>query len=253
MVMAGWRVLYRKEYDRLSKDPESAKMTAEERSAKAVEYADNIVDETQPNCRAENIAPMFKGGGTFQKAYFQFQHALSVIWQQTRYDLPAKIRRRQYGQAAGQVAGYAAAGILLGIAKEGFDDDDDEKKTAGKIGKWALSQFTDSAPFVGGLLADAVETMLAGKAPYGFASETFPALGTAGDALNMMIRAGQEEDAERFKKALWLAARSAGYLTGLPAIGLQDAGKLAGIGDGDGNLSLEPQTLLGRKLEKKKK
>jgi hypothetical protein len=102
--------------------------TSLRRQVKAASYVDDIIEKTQPSGRAETISPMFKGNGEFAKAFLQFQQYLNIIWQQTRYDLPVLVRRKQYKQAAGQVMGYAMAGLAVGLITIGFDDDDETKK-----------------------------------------------------------------------------------------------------------------------------
>jgi hypothetical protein len=251
-VASGWWALYNKEFTRLTRENPNADEGALRRQA--VTHADDIVKMTQPSGRPEDIAPMFKGNSETSKAFLQFQQSLNVIWQQTRYDLPMKIRNKEYKQAAGQVMGYVMAGLMLGIFTVGFDDDDDEETKNKKMASWALSQFTDSIPIAGSIVSDVTEMALTGKTPYRHSTELIPVVSGAYGAGTNLIKALYELDEgndkkarERALKSLWEAAKTGGFVTGLPVMGVQDIGRGLGIGDGDGGINPDPSKIIGVK------
>jgi hypothetical protein len=247
-VSPGWWVLYNKEMNRLSTAPETANMNVEERSVKARDYADDIIEKTQPSGRAEAVAPMFKGNNEAAKAVLQFQQSLNVIWQQTRYDLPAQIRRKKYKQTAGQIAGYAIAGLMVGLITEGFDDDDDDEAKNKKLAKWSASQYTDSVPLLGSLISDALDTALTGKQPWSRTGvDVAPVFTSAGTAVMNLTQALLNADGKKAAKGFVEAAKAASYLKGFPVHGTLDAARLFGYGDGDGKAAFRPETLLGRR------
>jgi hypothetical protein len=246
-VAPGWWVLYNKEMERLSKDGETADLGVEERQVKAAGYADDIIEKTQPSGRAETISPMFKGNGELAKAFLQFQQSLNIIWQQTRYDLPVLVRRKQYKQAAGQVMGYAMAGLAVGLITIGFDDDDDDETKNKKITQWAMSQFTDTIPVAGSVVGDLLETAITGKQPYRRNADVVPVITGAGAAAMNLTQAIVNADGAKAAKAFAAAAKTAGYVSGLPVLAVQDAARLFGISDGKEGAGLRPETILGRK------
>ncbi|MDR2952440.1 MAG: hypothetical protein LBU82_04275, partial [Treponema sp.] len=75
-VAPGWLVLYRKEFNRLTKDQANASMDEKDIKVKAAGYADEITRAIQPSGRAADIAPLFKGNNELAKAFLQFTQSL---------------------------------------------------------------------------------------------------------------------------------------------------------------------------------
>jgi hypothetical protein len=169
---------------------------------------------------------------------------MNVVWQQTRYDLPVLIRRKQFKQAIGQVTGYVMAGLMLGLITAGFDDDDDDEAKNRKIFQWSTSQFTDTIPVFGAGISDVLETAITGKQPWSRASDILPVASSGASALKNLSQAIFKADGEKAAKALRDAAKTGGYFTGLPVQGVFDAGRLFGVGNDKG---FSPETLIGRK------
>jgi hypothetical protein len=214
---------------------------------KAAQYADDIIRATQPSARTEDLAPLFKGNQEIGKAFLQFTQSLNVIWQNIRYDLPQMIRDRQYKNAAGTIIGYAVAGILLGAITAGFDEDDDETAKAKKIAWWATTQFTDAFPIIGSEATRFAEMMIMGKMQYQSGMNLLPTLGKIRNATQNTVKGINDKDFDSLLKAAAEAAEAAGLATGLPVSAAKEYGRVIGIGDGDGEMTINPWAVTGRR------
>jgi hypothetical protein len=246
-VAPGWMVLYKKEKNRLTKDTTNANLSERDIEVKAAQYADDIVRQTQPSGRADDLSPLFRNQSELGKAVLQFTQSLNVIWQNIRYDLPQMVRERRYQSAAGTVIGYAMAGLMLGLVIDGFDDDDDWEARLKKVAFWSATQFTDAFPIIGSAATNYAEQLITGTKRYRSSFNIFPTLDIAVQALSTATKGIQDKDQERLIKA-GVQAMEAFFMTkGLPVSGTKEAGRLFGIGDGDGELGFNPGALLGRR------
>jgi hypothetical protein len=247
-VAPGWYALFKKRYKSLTNDPNSANMTEKDRRVKAARYADNITNLVQPNANPEELPPMFREGTELTKALLQFQSALSPIWQNFRYDLPQMIHDRRIWNAAGTVIGYTLAGIMLGAITLGFDDDDDEKARAAKLAFWAATSFTDAFPVIGAEVTQFAEAIITGgRTSYRGGINLFPTLWKIRDASINAAQGIREGEFKKLLKAAAAAVEAAGMAKGLPVSGIKEAGRVTGIGDGDGKPDFNPGALWGKK------
>jgi len=244
-VAPGWLVLYRKEYNRLTKDSASTKIDEKDIRVRAAQYADDIVRLTQPSSRVDDLSPFFKGNTELGKAMLQFTASLNVIWQNIRYDLPQMIRERRFNNAAGTIIGYTIAGIMLGAITAGFDDDDDEAMKIKKIAWWATTQFTDAFPIIGSEATHFAELLVTGKMQYSSGINLLPTLQKGLNAGQTAVKGLQQGEFEKLLKAAAQAAEAAGTAKGLPVSGIKELGALLGIGDG--GLDFNPGALVGRR------
>jgi hypothetical protein len=246
-VAPGWMVLYRNETKRLTGDPANANLNEKDISVKAAQYADDIIRLTQPDSRLADLPPLFKGNSELGKAYLQFTQSLSNIYQQIRYDVPQQMRDKMFRRWAGTIIGYTIAGIMLGAITQGFDDDDDEEAKARKIAWWATTQFTDSIPIIGSDVTRKIERGFTGKARYQGSQTLIPAAAKLLQAVDTGIKAAQEKDFDKWFKAAATGAEAGELFVGLPVSGEKELEALFGIGDGDGELNLNPGALAGRR------
>jgi len=227
-------------------------MSEERQDAEAVARADDAVRRMQPSSRITDIAPLFKGKTEAWQILLQFQTALNVIWQNVRYDLPLAVKEKQVGTIVGMVTGYVLAGICMGMLTEGFDDDDDdEKKKAMKILFYSFTQFTDAVPIIGDGFTKLAEHLITGKTKYTGQQSVLPAIEKAFGGIGNAAGAFREDDPDkrrqRYEKAAENMAEAAGLYFGLPVSGAKELGRVAGVGDGDGEFNLYLQALTGRK------
>jgi hypothetical protein len=229
----------------------SGVMSDEQQDAEAAARADDAVRRMQPSSRSTDIAPLFKNQNEAWNILLQFQTALNVIWQNLRYDLPLAVKEKQIGTIAGMATGYALAGICLGMLTDGLDDDDDEKKKALKILFYSFTQFTDAVPVIGEAVTRLAEQAVTGKNQYSGQGNILPvvtsAFGGAGNAFSAIREDDPDKRRERFIKAAQNMAEAAGMYFGGPVSGAKELGRLAGIGDGDGEFNLYLQALMGRR------
>ena len=157
------------------------------------------------------------------------------------------IRDRQYKNAAGTIIGYALAGILLGAITAGFDEDDDETAKAKKLAWWATTQFTDAFPIIGSEATHLAELLITGKMRYQSGINLLPTGQKWSSAIGSAIKGVQEKDFEKLLKAAATAAEAAGMAKGLPVSGIKETGRVLGIGDGDGEMTINPWAVTGRR------
>lgn len=271
-VAPGWLAIYDKEYRRLQ-ETEQARYEArlselEEQNASrfgqfhlteeqlrqqahddvtqdieaaAVLKADDCVRLCQPSNRNVDLAPMFKNNSETAKAVLQFQTALNVIWQNIRYDIPYAVRNKEYKQIIGMILGYLMAGVMSGVVCSGLLKDDDEPEdTAKRLGYYATTQFLDSIPIVGGNLERLAERAITGEGGPMFGSSLWPTFDKYYNAASAFIK-------EDYEKALNNVTQGLALTLGLPLSGAKEAGRALGIGDGDGELELNPLALTGQR------
>ena len=207
----------------------------------AVLKADDCVRLSQPSNRNVDLAPMFKNNSEAAKAVLQFQTALNVIWQNIRYDIPYAMRNKEYKQVVGMILGYVMAGIMSGVVCSGLLKDDDEpEETAKKLGYAATTQFLDSFPIIGGNLDRMAERAITGEGGPMLSSSLWPTFDKYYNGLNSFIK-------QDYEKALKNVSQGLALTLGLPLSGIKEAGALFGIGDGDGEIELNPGALAGRR------
>jgi hypothetical protein len=226
-VSIGWDAVYRRA------------LTEGKTEAAAAEYADSVVQKTQPSGREQDLAAMFKTRSPAMRLLTQFTTPLNVIWNQLTYDLPTAVINKNFREAVGIIAGYAIAGTMLGVLAHGIGGGDDEEVRRKRYFYYAFSQFFESAPLIGNGVAALAEYAITGEAPRMYQRSLFPAAEELLDAAKK-VRAGDWE------RALGDAASAAALTTGLPVSAAKDLGRLTGIGDGDGKMDFNPEVLLGR-------
>lgn len=222
-VMAGWKAVY-----------DEAMIENGGNEQAAIEKADDVTLKIQPTGEAADLAPAFKTKSEAWRVFLQFQAALNVIWQNIRYDLPTAIKNREFGRAVGIVTSYALAGALLGLAKKGFKDDDDEPDKEGlKMLYWSMTQFSDAAPLFGSQLSTVLEKLVTGDQTPFFETSLYPA---AGKLFTGVSKATSGE----FGKAALDFGQAIGYAIGAPVSGVKDvirAAQADGAGDIIGKLA----------------
>jgi hypothetical protein len=284
-VAPGWLVKYRTELARLTAERDAAyqanlakyheakyaelytteeaiaqKALEETRSMEDVDYeavalADDLVRRLQPSGRNTDQAPMFKQNNEFVNAMLQFQNALAVIYKNIRYDIPQYVREGQVMKIVGTITGYAMAGICMAALTD-WPFDDEDKDEEGYLARWvvfnSLTQLSDSVPWIGSdIVTRNLEWVIRGKRGYQGDGSIFP---TAKKAIESVAGIGTllwEEDpekrGERFRKAAATFGEAVGTYHGIPVSGLKEAGRVIGIGDGDGEFDFYPQALLGQR------
>jgi hypothetical protein len=213
----------------------------------AVALADDAVRRMQPSGRSTDLPPLLKGNSEVAAAVLQFQSALSPIWQNLRYDLPLAVRENQIGTIAGMVTGYIMAGVCLGILTKGVDDDDEDVSAARKILYYSVTQFSDSVPVIGDAVTTLLERLITGRPGFRFSGNLLPVVEKAFTGAGNLAALPWEEDRgkreERIRRAVLNALEAFMIREGLPASGLKELGRAAGIGDGEPGFN--PEAFLG--------
>jgi hypothetical protein len=227
-------------------------MGPDEIEYQAVALADDAVRRMQPSGRSTDLAPLFKGNNEIASAFLQFQSALSVIWQNLRYDLPLAVREKHIGTIAGMVTGYVMAGVCLGLLTEGLGDEDDEEVSAArKLLFYSVTQFSDSVPVIGDLVTTFMERLITGRAGFSAQGNLLPVIEKAFSGAGNLAAVPWEEDGkkreERIRKAVVNILEAFGTREGLPVSGVKELLRAAGIGDGDGEAEFTPEAFLGRR------
>ncbi len=204
-VAGGWLAKYQEELQAgLDKglDTEAAETAA-------VKAADDLVLKVQPTGDKTELASMFRTESEFAKAILQFTTSLNVIWNNITADLQGYLRNKEFGKVVGTLAGYALSGLLLGAALTGFDDDDDAVDKARKVGYFTLTQFMDSAPWIGSMVNETLQHVITGERDFYGSSYLFPA---ANELLQTLDAFGSGD----VLKGLEKLGRGIGLVTGLP-------------------------------------
>lgn len=225
-VAGGWLAKYQEQLEA----GQGAGLDTATAEAAAIKAADDTVLAVQPSGDPTELPSLFRTRNEGLKALLQFQSSLSVIWNNMTADNIGYKRTRQYGKMlAGSIA-YALAGITLGLAAEGFDDDDEGKDMARKLAYWALTQPIESVPIVGSTISSALQKAITGSADfYGSGFSLWPPVEKVSRGLQKILSKDPE--------GLYSIAEGAALFTGLPVSGFKQAMKAA---------TGEPEALLGR-------
>lgn len=204
-VAGGWLAKYQEELQNgLSKG-----LDTETAESMAVKAADDLVLKVQPTGDKTEYASMFRTENEFAKAILQFTTSLNVIWNNITADLQGYLRNKEYGKVVGTLTGYALAGLLLGVALTGFDDDDDAVDKARKVGYFTITQFLDSVPWIGSMVNETLQHVITGERNFYGTSSMFPA---ANELLQTLDAFGTGD----IGKGLEKLGRGIGLATGLP-------------------------------------
>ncbi len=240
-VAGSWLAVYEKKLKELGDSTEGIKAAAH--------YADNFIRDTQPTGDVTELAPLFKSKNAFAQAFTQFQVSLNVIWNNITYDLPKAVKHHEFAKAAGIVFGYALAGILLNLAQEGVDEDDEPEDIAAKLAYAATTQFTQSTPLLGSLVDSSFKRAITGEG--GWVTNTnqlYPGLSNIASGLDSIMAKGiNANNSAKIAKGLAI-------MTGLPTSGASeiwqtffDRSLVDAINEGDLNFTFNPGALLGRR------
>ena len=197
----------------------------------AVKAADDLVLKVQPTGDKTEFSSMFRTESEFAKAILQFTTSLNVIWNNITADLQGYLRNKEYGKVVGTLSGYMLAGLLLGVALTGYDDDDDAVDKARKTGYFALTQFMDSVPWLGSLVNEVGMHLITGERGFYGTSSMFPAANELLQALDSFVTGD-------FLKSLEKLGKGIGLATGLPTSSL---GQIK-----DAIMDADPWKLIGR-------
>lgn len=218
-------------------EAEAMKAMEDDVEAKAVQYADDITRACQPSNRSVDIAPLFKNSSEAMKAYLQFQTSLNVIWQNIRYDIPYAVRQKEFMQIAGCIVGYALAGIFMNSVMDGLPDDDEDKLKA--LTYYATTQFTDAIPMIGSEITNTMDKVITGKQQ--FMNSGTDMTPTATKIMAILTNTSKGN----YQKAAEMFTEGVGMYLGLPVSGTKELLKIAGVGDGDGQLGLNLDEVYG--------
>lgn len=180
-VYAGWIASFNKRMKELGG------IETDENVLQASRYADEVVHKTQPVSDDTELAPLFKGS-TFKRAFTQFGVAMNVIYNNITVDAwalgkqigdktaPKEARVHAFRQLAGMISGYMLAGVALGMVRQGFKDDDDDKDKARKVLYYSLSQFIGSVPLVSDLVDMILQKWITGEKGPQYTQTLYPGL-----------------------------------------------------------------------------
>lgn len=218
-VMPGWLAVYRKALSNGKAELE------------AIREADTVLVECQPSARAMDMAAAFKQkglAGELIKTFTQFMNPLSVIWQQITFDMPRAVKNREFGKAFGIMAGYVVSGLALSMLN-GFDwdDEDDEEKKRAKLAAAAISQFTDSVPFVGDVVTSLWYSLLTGDSKPVFQDSPVQGISDVADGARVLAtRIIGETDPKKLEaawtRAITEMANGFGIQAGAPVSGVKE-------------------------------
>ncbi len=234
-VSGGWMGAYRQKMAELQN---AEGLSTQQREIQASEYADEVVLRVQPTGDRLELSPFYKMGGEAMKIVTQFQTSLNVLWKNLTFDvpwmvkrsmnkeLPAEVRKAEFGRAIGQIVGYTLAGALLGAVAEGYDDDDDTRKE--KVLKWlywSTTQFSESTMIFGNEVDDVMKSLITGDKPSFFGQDMFPAASSFFDGLVDITQ-------ENWGRAAKNMSEGFGYFTGLPVSGTKQIERVVNEGPG---------------------
>jgi uncharacterized coiled-coil protein SlyX len=224
-VAIGWRAIYNKALEEFDGDHQ-----------KAMEKADDIILMTQPASRSVDLAPAYRNKDPYRQAILQFTQALNVVYQNIRYDIPAAVKAHQLQQAIGIAVAYVISGTLLQamISRPPKDDEPDEEK-AKRYAFWAITQATDSIPFLGEEVTRIMKRAITGEKSTRYADSGIPGIAQFMDGLYSL--SGDDDIGPALEKV----GRGLGMLAGAPVSGVSEAMRVIG---GDAG------ALIGRKSER---
>jgi hypothetical protein len=212
-VMPGWLAAYEQKRAELNQKGGKDDTTIE---AEAVQYADQVVRDTQPSSRLVDLAPLFKHQkNPFMQMFLQFQVPLSVIAQNLFVDAPNNFKQGQWRAALTTIAVYGLTAAVVGLLEE---EDDDEKLNPKYRAIDAAMGYLESIPMVGGYAAYTVEHLLrTGKLKLS-QFKPFPVLDEG-------FRAGAAVTQEKWDQAFIRFLTALGYYSGMPVGALKEIGK----------------------------
>jgi hypothetical protein len=226
-VLPGWLGAYKKKLAELDR---AGGMDAALMEEKAVRFADQVVQDTQPSARQVDLAPLFwNRTNPFMQMFLQFQVPQSVIMQNLFVDAPNNFKQGRIGAAFTTFAVYALTAAAVGLLDE---DDEEEKLNLKRRGIDAFAGYLESIPVAGGYAAYQVEGLLKdGKLRFS-QFKPFPVLDEA-------FRAGAAVTQQKWDDAFIRSLKTFGYYRGLPVGLLGEIEKAVKEG--------EPLVLLGWK------
>lgn len=184
----------------------------------AIQKADEFILRTQPTGDVTELASLFRNQNEAAKTILQFQTSLNVIWNNLTANVVGMARQKKYAQVIGTFAGYAVAGLVLGMVQEGYDDDDDTKQKMLKSFYWSLTQGVDSVPIVGSVVDGLVQKMVTGESSW--STSRGVSISPALDKVVQGINAAMKKD---WATAVSRTAEGAGIVAGMPVSGIKQA------------------------------
>ena len=201
--------------------------------AAAAKTADDVVLRTQPTGDITELPSMFRNSSELVKIFLQFQSSLSVIWNNMIWDNIGFARNKQFGKLISSVVSYGMAGLALGLIANGFDDDDDAKDRALKIGYWFMTQGVESFPVFGSDISMILQRAMTGeKDYYGNGTDMFPGITKIFSGIEDVVASDKP-----FLEGAKDIAYGMGIFTGAPVSGWRNLRKVVQEG---------PAALLGR-------
>ena len=201
--------------------------------AAAAKTADDVVLRTQPTGDITELPSMFRNSSELVKIFLQFQSSLSVIWNNMIWDNIGFARNKQFGKLISSVVSYGMAGLALGLIANGFDDDDDAKDRALKIGYWFMTQGVESFPVFGSDISMILQRAMTGeKDYYGNGTDMFPGITKIFSGIEDIVASDKP-----FLEGVKDIAYGMGIFTGAPVSGWRNLRKVVQEG---------PAALLGR-------
>ena len=229
MVAGGWLGAYEKSLQ----DNLDAGMDTALADAAAVKTADDIVLRVQPAGDSTELPSLFRSSSELMKIFLQFQSSLSVIWNNLIWDNIGFARNRQFGKIVGSIVAYGMAGLALGLIADGFDDDDDAKDRALKMGYWFLTQGVESVPVFGSDISLMLQRAITGERDYyGNGVDMFPGITKVFSGIEDIVASDKP-----FLEGVSKIAEGAGIFVGAPVSGLKNLKRVASEG---------PAAFLGR-------
>ena len=229
MVAGGWLGAYEKALQ----DNLNAGMDTALADAVAVKTADDIVLRVQPAGDSTELPSLFRSSSEIMKIFLQFQSSLSVIWNNLVWDNIGFGRNRQFGKIVGSVVAYGMAGLMLGLIADGFEDDDDAKDRALKMGYWFLTQGIESTPVFGSDISLMVQRIMTGERDYyGNGVDMFPGITKVFSGLEDIVASDKP-----FLEGVKDIAEGIGIFAGAPTSGIKNLIRVAEKG---------PEAFLGR-------
>ncbi len=201
--------------------------------AAAVKTADDIVLRVQPAGDSTELPSMFRNSNELVKIFLQFQSSMSVIFNNLIWDNIGFARNRQFGKVIASVVSYGMAGLMLGLAADGFDDDDDSKDKAKKLGYWFMTQGVESFPVFGSDISMILQRTITGERDYyGNGTDMFPGITKIFSGIEDIVASDKP-----FLEGVKDIAYGAGIFAGAPVSGFKNLKRVAEEG---------PAALLGR-------
>ena len=182
----------------------------------AIQKADEFILRTQPTGDVTELASLFRNQNEAAKTILQFQTSLNVIWNNLTANVVGMARQKKYAQVIGTFAGYAIAGLVLGMVQEGYDDDEETKTKVLKSFYWSLTQGLDSVPIVGSVVDGLVQKMVTGESSW--STSRGVSISPALDKVVQGINAAMKKD---WQTAASKTAEGAGIVAGAPVSGIK--------------------------------